>query len=131
MSYCQRNNVTLVPEKTKLLAWSPKNQEDLTNLVKLDCPITIDNIDIDYGMSADHVGIVRSTEGNQSAILDRISAHRKALASVLYTGIAKGHRANPALGIRVEKMYATPVLLSGLSALVLTKKDIDTIDHHF
>ena len=75
--------------------------------------------------------IVRSTEGNESAILDRTSAHRKALAPVLYTGIAKGHRANPVIGIKVEKVYAAPVLLSGLGALVLTKKDIDTIDHHF
>ena len=53
------------------------------------------------------------------------------MASVLFTGIAKGHRANPILGIRIEKVYATPVLLSGLGALVLTKSDIDMIDHHF
>ena len=94
-------------------------------------PLMIDSKSLPFSQRADQVRIVRSTEGNESAILDRISAHRKALSSVLYTCIAKGHRANPVIGIKVEKVYAAPVLLSGLGALVLTKKDIDTIDHHF
>ena len=42
------------------------------------------------------------------------------MGSVLHAGIAPGHRGNPAAGI--------PVLLSGLSALVLTKGDEDRID---
>ena len=53
------------------------------------------------------------------------------MASVLFTGIAKGHRANPTISIRVNNIYGTPVLLSGIAALVLTTKEIDIIDSHF
>ena len=77
------------------------------------------------------MGIVPSVDGNGAAILDRITAHRKALASVLFTGMAKGHRANPTISIRVNNIYGTPVLLSGIAALVLTAKEIDMIDSHF
>ena len=119
--------IELSPDKTKLQCFSPFRDPVITE----SNPLKINGMGIPFAATADHVGIVRSIEGNGPAILDRISAHRKALASVLFTGIAKGHRANPILGIRIEKVYATPVLLSGLVALVLTKSDIDMIDHHF
>ena len=72
-----------------------------------------------------------SIDGNGPAILDRITAHRKALSAILFSGLAKGHRSNPMVGMRVERIFATPVLLSGIAALVLTKKDINMIDHHY
>ena len=77
------------------------------------------------------MGILRSTSGNQPAILARISAHKKAVASVLHTGLARGHRGNPAVGIRVHNLYGVPVLLSGLAALVLTSSDITLIENHY
>ena len=46
----------------------------------------------------------------------------KALASILHVGAARSHRANPIMSIRVEKLYATPVLLSGIGSLILLKK---------
>ena len=61
----------------------------------------------------------------------RISAHRKALASVLHTGIARSHRGNPASSIKIEKLYATPVLLSGISSLVLSSNEVRLIDNHY
>ena len=39
MNYCQRQHVTLVPEKTKLLLWSPASLKQNTDLIKLSCPI--------------------------------------------------------------------------------------------
>ena len=33
--------------------------------------------------------------------------------------------------LRVEQLYGVPVLLSGLAALVLSKSELDTLDHHF
>ena len=94
-------------------------------------PLKINEKSVPFTHKAEHVGIIRCVDGNGPAILDRITAHKKALASLLFTGIAKGHRANPVLGIRVEKIYGTPVLLSGIAALVLSKKEIDLIDHHY
>ena len=44
--------------------------------------------------------------------------------------MAKGHRANPAPSIKIERLYASPVLLSGLGSLVLSEKEILVIEQH-
>ena len=97
MLYCKRQHVKLVPEKTKLLVWSPKSQLQRTELLKLSCQITIDSKNIEYSSSAEHVGVTRSIDGgNMPHLLDRVSAHRRAMGSVLHTGAARHHNGNPA-----------------------------------
>ena len=125
-SSCKKNRIDLSAEKTILQLYSKMkpDENDFNHL-------NINGKSIPFSSQASHVGIVRSIHGNEPAILDRITAHRKALAAVMFTGLAKGHRANPMISIRVEKIYATPVLLSGIASLVLTKKDIEMIDHHY
>ena len=76
------------------------------------------------------MGIVRSTLGNNPSVLSRLAAHRNALAAVLHTGMAKGHRGNPSASIKINQLYGVPVLLSGISAQVLTRNEVDTIDRH-
>ena len=66
---------------------------------------------------AEHVGILRSPEGNMPNILSRLSAHT--MASVLPIGMAYSHRGNPAASLSIEKLYGTPVLLSGLKLYCL------------
>ena len=79
----------------------------------------------------EQVGITRSTAGNLPHILNRFTARRRALAAVLPVGLARGHRGNHAAAIRVHHLYATPVLLSGLSSLVLKKTEVAMIeDYH-
>ena len=90
----------------------------------------IDNDVVEKADFAYHVGIIRSQLGNQPSIMARISAHKKAMSAVLHVFLARGHRGNPAAGLRVETTYGLPVLLSGLSALVLTKADEDLINNH-
>ena len=60
-----------------------------------------------------------------------MSAHTKAIMAVLPAGLAKGHRGNPAASLQVECLYGSPVLLSGLSALVLSKAEINILTHHY
>ena len=60
-----------------------------------------------------------------------MSAHTRAMLAVLPVGLAKGHRGNPAAVLRVETLYGAPVLLSGLSALVLYKSEIAALHHHY
>jgi hypothetical protein len=129
--YCQRQHAQLVPEKTKLLVWSPSNKKSETELLKLSCPITIEDLTIQYSDTAEHVGILRSVAGdNMPHILDRISAHRRALSSVLFTGAARHHRANPTAAFQLEKLYASPVMFSGLAALILNTKEQGVIQSH-
>ena len=125
-SSCKKNKVDLSAEKTVLQCFSTSlpNDEEFN-------PLKINGKTIPFSSRADHVGIVRSIDGNGPALLDRITAHRKALSAILFSGLAKGHRSNPMVGIRVEKIFATPVLLSGIAALVLSKKDISLIDRHY
>ena len=51
--------------------------------------------------------------------------------AVLPTGPARGHRVNPAAGLRTELLYGSPVLLSGLPACVLSKAEQDILQHHY
>ena len=131
LEYCQRNNVTLVPEKTKLLAFCPIGQEQCVEYSKMRSPININDNYIPFTDSAEHVGVLRSVNGNGPAILARISAHRKAVFSLLPAGLARGHRANPAAAVRVERLYGIPVLLSGLATLVLRTTEVGMLASHF
>ena len=109
-----------MPEKSKLLAFSSAHSELCIEYADLTSPISIAGDKILLVSSAEHVGIVRSTKGgNMPHILERISAHIKDIMSVLHCGIARGHHGNPTAGLRVEKIYDAPVLLSGVTALVI------------
>ena len=131
LEYCHQYNVTLVPEKTKLLAFSPPGYEAVVEYAKIISPINIDGNFIPFTDSAEHVGIVRSIDGNMPNILSRLSAHRRAVFSVLPAGMARGHTGNPAASIRIERLYGIPVLLSGLSTMVLQKSELSLICDHF
>ena len=63
-------------------------------------------------------------------ILDRFSSHKNSLRAILPSGMALGHRGNPAASLHLERIYATPVLLSGLSDLVLSGVEMAAIHHY-
>ena len=89
------------------------------------------NKQIDFTQQAEHVGIIRSSLGhNLPHILNRISSHRKAMGATLSAGTAKKSRANPLIGIRLERVYGSPVLLSGISALVLTASELTILEKY-
>ena len=131
IEYCQQYNVTLVPEKTKLLAFTPPGFEVMTEYAKIISPVSINGNAIPFSESAEHVGIIRSIHGNSPNILARLSSHRRAVFSLLPSGLARGHRGNPAGSIRVERLYGIPVLLSGLAPLVLSIQEVSIISGHF
>ena len=79
---------------------------------------------------AEYVGIIRSVSGNLPHILQRLSSHLNKMAAVMHAGIGRGHRGNPAASLKLESLYCTPVLLSGLGALILKKKEVEIIDNH-
>ena len=128
--FCQKYHVELVPDKTKLLVYAPPNHQMDIYLQKLCNPLKIAGHEVDFSPSAEHVGILRSPEGNMPNILSRLSSHTRAIMSVLPTGMAFSHRGNPAAGLRLEKLYGTPVLLSGLPSLVLTDTELSVVHNH-
>ena len=117
-------------DKTKLLVFHTKDLDTKVKYAKMTNTLTINGGKIPFVDCAEHVGIVRSTRGNQLSIFSRITAHKKALGAVLHTGVARGHRGNPAASLRVEQLYGVPVLLSGLAPLVLTEAEENTIEQH-
>ena len=129
--YCAKYHVELVPEKTKLLCFSPPGLESSVAYWKSVSPVSLGSKKIAFNAEAEHVGIVRSVHGNLPSILSRISAHNRALQSVLGSGIARSHHGNPAASLRIEVLYALPKLLSGLAALVLSKSERDIVHHHY
>ena len=62
--------------------------------------------------------------------MNRITCSEKATHGVLANGVARGHRANPIACLKVVSIYGTPVLLSGLGALVLNHKEIQLVEQH-
>ena len=130
LDYCKKHHVTLAPEKTKLMVFSAPRHKFLVNYQKAVSPIEIDDVPIEFVTSTEHVGIVRSTEGNLPHIQTRITAHIKALHSLLPSGIARNQNTNPAASLRIQQVYALPVLLSGVAALHLTLSELDILHSH-
>ena len=132
MDYAAEFHIEMVPEKTKLLCYTPRGQKIDTYYWRVVSPVSMDCQMIPFSEEAEHVGILRTSQaGNMANNLARQSAHTRALHGVLPAGLARGHYGNPAASVRVEKLYSAPVLLSGLAALVLSKTEIDSLDHHF
>ena len=127
LKYCQKYNVTLCADKTKLLMFGTPHQQFL-NIYN---PIEIDGHKINFSSSADHVGILRSVDGNLPHIIAKISSHERAIRANLSSGLARSHRANPAASLKIESMYATPVLLSGVASLVLTQSETNMLNQHY
>ena len=121
----------LVPEKTKLLCYTPTGLSSTTLYWKLVSPVSLGNMKLEFSSEAEHVGVLRSVDGNLPNLLARMSAHNSALRCVLPAGLARGHRGNPAAVLRVEVLYGQPVLLSCLSALVLTCQELDTLNRFY
>ena len=68
--------------------------------------------------------------GNLPHLLRRISSHRKALGATLSSGTAQKSRANPVVGLRLERVYGSPVLFSGVAVLFLSGSEISLLDKH-
>ena len=129
--YCKKHNVALEPKKTKLVPFSRREQSLLVKHAEATNDVSINGVKVPFSENMDHVGVIRDKDGNMPHVLNRIAQHKKAIASVLFTGSAKSHRANPAASLRLHTLYCTPVLLSGISSLVLTKSELKALDHHY
>ena len=90
--YCEKYQVKLVGPKTKLLVFTTKTNAHLANIELAAADIVVDGETIIPTTQASHVGVVRSVEGNSPNIIERLSAHRKAVFSVLHGGLARVHR---------------------------------------
>ena len=127
MKYCQNYHVELCADKTKLLHFpSSKINADVPYN-----PIKINKQQICLSDKAENVGVIRSPAGNQPHLLNRFAAHKRALGAVLFSGAARNHRGNLAAVMRIEKVYALPVLLSGTASLVLSRTEENMIDQHY
>ena len=85
---------------------------------------------IEFVDEAEHVGVVRSVQGNLPHLQSRITAHRKQMGLILPIGLAKGNRANPVAVLRAHQIYCLPVLFSGTAALVLKASEVELIDQY-
>ena len=128
--YCQKYHVSLSTEKTKLLAFCSKPLEMATFYSKTATTINIGSDVIEFVDEAEHVGTLRSVDGNLPHLISRFTAYRKAMFSILPVGLARGHRGNPAASLRAHQVYCMPRFLSGITTLVLTNSETKLIDQH-
>ena len=130
LQYCKKFDVDLCAEKTKLLALSTKDAKVFVDIFEAINPIKIDGHPIKFVQTADHVGVVRSADGNLPHIISRISSHKKALGATMSAGIAQNHRANPTASLKAHQVYASTVLMSGMASLHLNTAEVKIIDQH-
>ena len=131
LNYCQKYQVVMTPEKTKLLVFSPNKEDQYCEYYKACNFLEIDGVPISFVDSSEHVGVTRSVSGNLPHILHRIASHKRSLGAVLSAGMARHHRGNPAASLLVEKIYSLPVLLSGVASLTLLESETDILSHHY
>ena len=125
--YCRKFNVHLNSSKTKLLQIVPPSH---TNFLPYN-PIEIDGAEVKLAGQIEHVGVVRSAEGNMDHILQRISSFKRALGGLISASLARGHRTNPAVSVNILRTYGNPVIMSGIGSLVLTAKEMSCIELQF
>ena len=65
-----------------------------------------------FDEEVEHVGILRSTSGNLPKLLNRISARKRALGAVLYTGMANE---NPAASLKIDMLYPSYIVRNWVS----------------
>ena len=129
--YCDKYQVKLVGSKTKLLVFNSSETEIQSRVDLASNTISVDGEIIHPSTHASHVGVVWSVDGNGPNIMARLSSHRKAVYGLMSSGLAKGHRSNPAACLRIEAVYGVPVLLSGLASLVLSTKEENMLGQQY
>ena len=124
MQYCSKFNVQLSQIKTKLVQITPPRSTAFTPYN----PVSMFGKPVEFVDQAEHVGVLRSKEGNLPNLLKRISSFKKAIGSIISCGLARSQRSNPVASLRVLSLYGTPVLMSGLASLVLSSKEVASLD---
>ena len=124
MQYCSKFNVQLSQIKTKLIQVTPPRS---TTFVPYN-PVSMFDKPVEFVDQAEHVGVIRSKEGNLPNLLQRISSFNKAIGSIFSCGLARSQRSNPVASLRILSLYGTPVLMSGLASIVLSTKEVASID---
>ena len=112
------------------MVFSAPRHRDIVDYYKAVSPIEINHTPIKFVDNTEHVGIIRSVHGNLPHIQHRITSHIKALFAVLPSGLARNGHANPAYSLRVQSLYANPVLFSGVAPLTLRKSEIAILHAH-
>ena len=128
--YCEKNDVELVPSKTSLLKFSPiAAKEDLDQVTP---QLYLHGRPIVFSPEAEHLGVLRTMSASSMPnLINRFSAHKRKLYSLLPSGIALRHNSSPSFSLKIERLYALPVLLSGLGALVLNRNEINALNRHY
>ena len=91
----------------------------------------MNNCHLQFSAQAEHVGVVRSTDGsNLPAIMSCLSAHTKSIFHLLECGGTMSHGGIPAYSLAVEKLYSAPTMYSGLAVLVLSESELNVITRH-
>ena len=121
--YCSKYNVSLGHDKTKLQVFSSRSSELEASIAKSTSILNIDGEFLSFDEEAEHVGVVRSVNGNLPHLLTRFAAYRKARFKILPVGIAKANRGNPASILNANGVYGFPVLFSGVATLALSNPE--------
>jgi len=127
---CPQVNYKNVPSNTKILVINPKpSKHPLADPISPDTIWMVDGTPMQVFSQATYLGVVKTCDltSNSHVVMFRIAAHSRSFYIVLNLGLAKNQHTPPSTSLRIESVYSSPGLYSGLATLILTKQEISTL----
>lgn len=81
------------------------------------------------GDEAAHIGIVRSTDSQESTVNQSIEKARRTVYSLMGAGLHGENGLDPATSIHILHIYVLPLLVYGLEVLLPRKALIERLEH--
>ena len=122
--YAVRSNTIFVPDKTKLVAFVNPKLKNIPPIEAFLNPVSLSNTKIPLSNRAEHVGVIRESTDIFPHILNRITAHKKASSLIRFSSSSHTN-------VHAETCFCTPILLSGLSSLVIDNTNMNYLETYF
>ena len=87
--------------------------------------------EVDISKKAEHVGVIRESSDIFAHILNCITAHKKASSLIKFSSSSQTNVTSLWAHIHAENCFCTPILLSGLSSLVINNTNMNYLETYF
>ena len=127
---CQSNTI-FVLDKTKLIAFVNIKLKNIPPIESFLNPVSLSNTKIQLSDRAEHVGVIRESTDIFPHILNHITAHKKASSLIKFSSSSNTNVTSLWAHIRAEMCFCTPILLSGLSSLIINNTNMNYLETYF
>ena len=122
-----KERFTFSKTKTRVVTICPKSKQHTS-----DPCIKLNNTIIQTSTKETHLGIIRSCNGsNEDTIYERIKLARRTCYALMGAGLHGLNGVGPEVAKKLWSTYVMPRLMYGLEALVLSPKEVTTLEDYY